>query len=114
MPNCALTPGFDTSYANQMKRSTDDSHTHYFRTERVFLSNEQYYFSTREGVDQGPYANPNDAEKALGHYVQTQRTMQRLRRRGPARSDDTFDQDGVASISKDIRSGRDARKPRDG
>lgn len=97
-----------------MKRSTDDDHTHYFRTERVFLSNEQYYFSTREGVDQGPYANLNDAEKALGHYVQTQRTMQRIRRRGPARSDDTFDQDGVASISKDIRSGRDTRKPGNG
>jgi len=97
-----------------MQRSTDDGHTHYFRAERVFLSNGQYYFSTREGVEQGPYANPNDAEKALGHYVRTQHTMQRLRRHGPVRSDDTFDRDGVASISKDIRSGREARKPGNG
>ena len=89
-----------------MQRSTDDTLKHYFRAERVFLSNERYYFSTREGVEQGPYANANDTEKALGHYVRTQHTMQRVRDRSPIGIDNVFDQKGVAIFSKDIRAWR--------
>ena len=96
-----------------MQRSTDDIQKHYFRAERVFLSNEQYYFSTREGVDQGPYANASDTEKALNHYVRTQHTMQRIRGRNPIANDDVFDEKGVASFSKDIRAWRHAREQRD-
>lgn len=62
-------------------RSMDHGQKHYFRAERMFFSNEHIYFATREGVDQGPYSNPNDAEKALGRYVRTQHTMRRLRKR---------------------------------
>ena len=97
----------------KMQRSTDDTPKHYFRAERVFLSNAQYYFSTREGVEQGPYANANDTEKALGHYVRTQRTMQRVRGRSAIGNDDVFDQKGVASFSKDIRAWRHARAQRE-
>lgn len=64
-----------------MQRSTDIAPKHYFRAERVFLSDGEYYFATREGVDQGPYANAFDAEKALGYYVRTQHTMRRVRSR---------------------------------
>lgn len=89
-----------------MKRATDDTEKNFFRTERVFLSDGQYYFATREGVDQGPFAGIDDAERALRHYIQTQRTMERMRKRGAARRDATFTQGDVASISKDIRSAR--------
>lgn len=91
---------------NTMTRSTDLGQKHYFRAERMFLSNEQYYFSTREGVEQGPYANPNDAEKALGRYVRTQHTMQRLQRRSSLENDQIFNQQGVARTSNEIRSWR--------
>ena len=95
-----------------MQRSTDVGQKHFFRAERVFFSNDEYYFSTREGVDQGPYANANDTEKALGHYVRTQHTMQRLRGRSAIGNDDVFDSTGVASFSKDIRAWRHAREQR--
>jgi hypothetical protein len=95
-----------------MQRSTDDTTKHCFRAERVFLSNAQYHFATREGLDQGPYANANDTEKALGHYVRTQHTMQRVRGRSPIDNGDVFDQKGVANFSKDIRAWRHAREQR--
>jgi hypothetical protein len=89
-----------------MKRTGDEGQKSYFRTDRLFLSNGEYFFSTREGVDQGPYATRDDAEKALRHYLQTQSTMQRLRGRSRADDDATFNKGGVASIAKDIRARR--------
>ena len=38
----------------------------WFRSERVFLSNEQWFFHTREGVDVGPYDSQFEAEIEAG------------------------------------------------
>lgn len=34
----------------------------WFRSDRVFLSNNEWYFHTREGVDVGPYPSQFEAE----------------------------------------------------
>lgn len=38
----------------------------WFRSERVFLSNGQWFFHTREGVDVGPYDSQFEAEIEAG------------------------------------------------
>lgn len=38
----------------------------WFRSDRVFLSNGQWYFHTREGVDVGPYDSQFEAEIEAG------------------------------------------------
>ena len=79
-----------------MKRSSDDEDKTYVRSERVFFGEGQYYFATREGVDQGPFATRDDAEATLRHYIQTQRVMERVRSRVPGEA--TFTHDEVATI----------------
>jgi hypothetical protein len=49
----------------QVARDQEKSRT-WFRSERVFLSNGQWYFHTREGVDVGPYESQCDAEIEAG------------------------------------------------
>lgn len=46
-------------------RSNEQPRT-WFRSERVFLSNGQWYFHTREGVDVGPYDTQFEAEIEAG------------------------------------------------
>ncbi len=46
-------------------RSNEQAKT-WFRSERVFLSNGQWYFHTREGVDVGPYDTQFEAEIEAG------------------------------------------------
>ncbi|MGI9324856.1 MAG: DUF6316 family protein [Pseudomonadales bacterium] len=38
----------------------------WFRSDRVFLSNNEWYFHTREGVDVGPYPSQFEAEIESG------------------------------------------------
>jgi len=38
----------------------------WFRSDRVFLSDEKWYFHTREGVDVGPYESQFEAEIEAG------------------------------------------------
>lgn len=44
----------------------DETPRTWFRSERVFLSNGQWYFHTREGVDVGPYDSQFEAEIEAG------------------------------------------------
>jgi hypothetical protein len=46
-------------------RSNEKTKT-WFRSERVFLSDESWYFHTREGVDVGPYDSQFEAEIEAG------------------------------------------------
>ena len=41
-----------------------------FRTGRFFNVGGHWYFSTREAVDQGPYASRQEAENALRLYLE--------------------------------------------
>lgn len=46
-------------------RATEPAKT-WFRSDRVFLSNNEWYFHTREGVDVGPYPSQFEAEIEAG------------------------------------------------
>ena len=41
-----------------------------FRSDRFFCVGNQWYFSTREGFDSGPYANKIRAEESLKRFLQ--------------------------------------------
>ncbi len=51
-----------------MTRRDDIEDKTYFRSDRLFCSNGQWFFSTREG-DQGPFAERDLAEAALRRFV---------------------------------------------
>ena len=51
-----------------MRRRTDQKDKTYFRSERLFCMNGQWYFCAREG-DHGPYASRDAAERALKRFV---------------------------------------------
>lgn len=44
----------------------DEKAKTWFRSERVFLSDEKWFFHTREGVDVGPYDSQFEAEIEAG------------------------------------------------
>lgn len=46
-------------------RQDEDTRT-WFRSDRVFLSDTQWFFQTREGVDVGPYESQFEAEIEAG------------------------------------------------
>jgi len=41
-----------------------------FRSDRYFSVGNQWYFSTREGFDSGPYANKERAAQSLERFIQ--------------------------------------------
>lgn len=51
-----------------MRRSEDQKDKTYFRSERLFCMNGQWYFSTREG-EYGPYGSRDIAERTLKRFV---------------------------------------------
>jgi len=44
----------------------DEKQKTWFRSDRVFLSDQQWFFHTREGVDVGPYDSQFEAEIEAG------------------------------------------------
>ncbi len=40
-----------------------------FRSDRMFVVDNQWYFSTREGEERGPYATREEAEAELLRYL---------------------------------------------
>lgn len=50
-----------------MERAGDTKN--FFKTDRTFVVNGQWYFSTREGVDQGPFGSKVDAECEIALYI---------------------------------------------
>ena len=52
------------------KRTDDRPGTHiWFRSERMTNNNGQWYFVTREGTVEGPYAGELQAHTALDNYI---------------------------------------------
>jgi len=41
-----------------------------FRANRLFSSGSAWYFSTREGQDQGPFISKEQAEQAISEFIQ--------------------------------------------
>lgn len=52
-----------------MNRTTDDREKTFFRSERFFLSQEQWFCTTREGTILGPYPQRSDAVAGLRKYL---------------------------------------------
>lgn len=94
-----------------MQRLNDDSDSKKFQTERFFRSEGMWFFTTREGIDFGPFTNRIDADKALFRYLDTQKTMQRLRSRDPNLIDDyQWDVQDVANAANDVSEWRLERR----
>jgi hypothetical protein len=52
-----------------MKRRTDLEERQTFRSNRFFSGNGQWYFSTREHIDIGPFIHRDQAEAALERFI---------------------------------------------
>ena len=70
--------------SEQIMRSTDAKPVSCFRTSRYFCISGEWYFSTRENKDFGPYVNREHAEMALSRYLETQSIIHYLRGVDPA------------------------------
>ena len=66
-------------------RAGDSNNAHYFRSDRVFCVEGEWFFATREGKDQGPYTTRTEAERetaAYGRFYQRLGTMRFSRQSG--------------------------------
>ena len=63
-----------------MNRADDQNKTHFFRSDRLFAVNDQWYFSTREHLDQGPYATREEAREEMLAYTKIFRKHERQKR----------------------------------
>ena len=52
-----------------MSRAGDKEGVAHFQSDRFFTSDGQWYFATREVLDQGPFVSRRAAEKALDDYL---------------------------------------------
>ncbi|CAH0207528.1 DUF6316 family protein [Pseudomonas brassicacearum] len=57
------------------KRALDPAPTTIFRSDRICRVNGEFYFNTREGTQEGPFATREAAEAEIAAYIQR---MQRL------------------------------------
>jgi hypothetical protein len=53
----------------QTHRDQDMENRTFFRSDRMVLQNGQWYFTTREGVLQGPFADKAEAQRELDEYI---------------------------------------------
>ncbi|WLH11248.1 DUF6316 family protein [Pseudomonas hefeiensis] len=52
------------------KRAQDPAPTTIFRSDRICRVNGEFYFNTREGTQEGPFASREDALREVEAYVQ--------------------------------------------
>jgi hypothetical protein len=52
-----------------MKRRSDEKDVTVFRTDRYFLSDGKWFFTTRGGTNVGPFDTREDAERALTQHL---------------------------------------------
>ena len=52
-----------------MKRTSDPKDLNKFRSDRYFLVDGKWYFTTREGTNEGPFVSADDARRALTQYL---------------------------------------------
>ena len=60
---------WDTTLRDGEQRTTT------FRSQRVFAIGSDWYFSTRENKDQGPFISRDIAEQAVESYIQKHRAI---------------------------------------
>lgn len=58
---------------SQMSQSvrSGEQHRTYFRTERIFMSNGEWYFAIRDGAPRGPYNTKKEAEVELMLFLRS-------------------------------------------
>jgi len=56
--------------SDNINRENEESGV-YFRSDRYYKINGSYYFSTREGLEVGPYESKENAESGLDRFIQT-------------------------------------------
>ncbi|MCZ6868179.1 MAG: DUF6316 family protein [Pseudomonadales bacterium] len=61
------------------QRQDDASERHYFRADRLFMTNSEWYFATREGIDRGPYGSRDEALRALAGFIDEMTAIEALR-----------------------------------
>lgn len=52
-----------------MSRTCDQETRAFFRADRIFASNGEYFFDTREGTTLGPFFSREQAEEAVRQYI---------------------------------------------
>ena len=86
-----------------MTRADDVADGRFFRSDRFFRSEGMWFFATREGIDFGPFTVRSDGERALLRYLDTQKTMRKLRGRDPALKDDRhWNEQAVAKAAREV------------
>jgi len=55
----------------KMPRANDPLQKTFYQTERFFTVNRQWYFSTREAPESGPFDSRAEAEQELKTYLRT-------------------------------------------
>lgn len=96
-----------------MRRATDPADARFFQSDRFFRSDGGWYFATREGVNFGPFTVRPDGEKALARYIDTQRTMRRLRARDPSLNEQRqWNDQSVARAAREVADWRLDRSTR--
>lgn len=53
---------------NQRERDKEAEKT-YYRTDRIFRADDQWYFTTREGFNIGPYQNRDSCSNGLNRFI---------------------------------------------
>lgn len=53
-----------------MSRTSDQESRVVFRADRIFASNGEYFFDTREGTTLGPFFSREQAEQAIQQYIE--------------------------------------------
>lgn len=57
-------------------RATDENDRAFFRTDRVFNVNANWFFATREGQNHGPFSTRSAAEQALRAFIRDKQREQ--------------------------------------
>jgi len=52
-----------------MKRESDPKELNVFRSDRYFVVDGKWYFTTREGTNEGPFASADEARSRLVQYL---------------------------------------------
>ena len=92
-------------------RSSDAEPMRCFRTSRYFCVSGDWYFTTRENKDLGPFLSREHAEMALSRYLETQSIIHYLRGADPAlRSAEEAPEQLVARLSQALLEGESSRR----
>ena len=81
-----------------MGRRTDTEEKTYFRSDRLFCSNGQWFFATRDG-EHGPYRSRDQVEAALARFVGEKVDLQSFQ---DAREAEGVDAERLTTIAKRV------------